>query len=70
VNYDPVSFDKLYLALSDFIQAGTIVLLSTPQRLVAKSFMERLEPWCRKKYTIEVKHNNENVMTSVWELRR
>lgn len=70
VNYDPASFDKLYLVLSNFIQAGTIVLLSTPQRLVAKSFMERLEQWCSKKSTIEVKHNNENVMTSVWELRR
>jgi predicted nicotinamide N-methyase len=70
VNYDPIHFDTLYLLLSDFIQSGTIVLLSTPQRLVAKSFMDRLEQWCDKKYTIEVKHKEKPVLTSVWLLTK
>jgi predicted nicotinamide N-methyase len=69
VNYDPIHFDTLYLLLSGFIQNGTIVLLSTPQRLVAKSFMDRLEQWCSRKYTIEVKHKDETIFTSVWLLR-
>lgn len=68
VNYNPIHFDRLYLLLSDYIQNRTIVLLSTPQRLVAKSFMDRLEQWCSKKYTIEVKHKDESIFTSVWLL--
>jgi predicted nicotinamide N-methyase len=69
VNYDPVAFDTLYKLLVSFIQKGTTVLLSTPQRLVAKSFMDRLEPWCAKKHNIDVSHKNETVFASVWVLK-
>lgn len=70
INYDPVSFDTLQALLSDFIRKGTVVLLSTPQRLVAKPFMDRLETWCIRKENIEVKHGNEIVFASVWLLAK
>ncbi len=70
INYDPESFDTLLVLLSDFIRKGTVVLLSTPQRLVAKSFMERLELWCIRKKNIEVMHKNEIVFASVWLLAK
>ena len=68
INYDPKDFDTLYKVLEHFIQKGSTVLLSTPQRLAAKSFIERLQHWCIKTYNIEIIHKSETVFTSVWVL--
>jgi len=46
INYDPSAFESLFVVLKQFIEKGTQVLLSTPQRLMAKPFIERLLPWC------------------------
>ena len=70
INYDPKSFTVLYKVLTDFIEKGTTVLLSTPQRLIAKTFMNRLQPWCREAYQIEIKHKEEIISTSVWLLQK
>ena len=70
INYDPKSFDALYKVLAEFINQGTTVLLSTPQRLVAKSFMNRLQPWCMQTHSIEIKHKEEAILTSVWLLEK
>lgn len=68
INYEPASFDVLYNLLVSYIEQDTTILLSTPQRLVAKSFMDRLQPWCRKTYAIDVKRTGDIVFTSVWLL--
>ena len=70
VNYNPESFNVLYKVLADFIEKDTTVLLSTPQRLIAKSFMNHLQPWCREAYQIEIKHKEEIISTSVWLLQK
>ncbi len=70
VNYEPASFDTLHKVLVSFLEKGTTVLLSTPQRLVAKSFMDRLQPYSIKTYSIDVKHKDETVFTSVWILKQ
>jgi predicted nicotinamide N-methyase len=70
INYDPKDFDQLYKVLTSFIQQGTAILLSTPQRLMAKHFMEQLKPWKVKTYTVEVPHKDETVFTSVWMLKK
>jgi predicted nicotinamide N-methyase len=46
VNYNPANFEALYDVIKYFLQSGTCILLSTPQRLLAKPFIERLLPWC------------------------
>jgi predicted nicotinamide N-methyase len=46
INYDPAEFDILYQVLSRFLQKRTLIMLSTPQRLLAKPFISRLMPWC------------------------
>ncbi len=53
INYDPGVFETLYDMLQGFVQAGSAVLLSTPQRLMAKPFIERLLPWCRDRREIQ-----------------
>jgi predicted nicotinamide N-methyase len=68
INYDPASFDILYKILTDFIKNGTAVLLSTPQRLLAKSFMEKLQPFCKRNIIKDVQHNEETVFISIWLL--
>lgn len=69
INYDPKAFDTLYTVLHHFIHAGTTVILSTPQRLMAKPFMERLLPFKKEEYEMEVKNNHERIPASVWVLR-
>ena len=43
INYDPIVFDALYLMLDKLIQNNTTIILATPQRLIAKSFIEKIE---------------------------
>lgn len=50
INYDPEQFDRLYLVLQRFIQQGTLIILTTPQRLMAKPFIEKLLPLCKQQY--------------------
>ena len=70
INYDPKDFEQLYKVLTAFLQQGTSILLSTPQRLMAKQFMEWLLPFKKKEYIIEVKHNSEIIIVSVWILKQ
>lgn len=51
INYDPIAFDALYLMMEKLIQNNTTIILATPQRLMAKSFIEKLEQWCIVKTT-------------------
>lgn len=48
INYDPDQFDQLYQVLQRFLQQGTTILLTTPQRLMAKPFIEKLLPFCKQ----------------------
>jgi methyltransferase-like protein 23 len=54
INYDPAEFDTLFHVLTRFLQKGTVIILSTPQRLMAIPFISRLMPWC-------VQHENQQV---------
>ena len=65
VNYDPVAFDSLYLMMEKLIQNNTTIILATPQRLMAKPFIEKIEHWCIVKTTQLV--NNSWVSVFVLE---
>lgn len=68
INYDPSSFDTLYKVLQRFIQQGSTILLSTPQRIAGRAFMERLLPWCHQQQEIEIVHHGEIVYITIWVL--
>lgn len=70
INYDPASFEILYQLLKGFIQNGTAVLLSTPQRLMAKDFMQRLLHWQKEIHEVSIQHNSHTVYVSVWLLKK
>lgn len=69
INYDPKEFEILFKVLSSFLQKGTLILLSTPQRLMAKPFIERLLPWCMQQNEAAIPINEEITLITVMVLR-
>lgn len=49
VNYSPSQFEELEKVILHFIQNKITVILSTPQRLVAKEFINRLLSYCKER---------------------
>lgn len=45
VNYAPDSFDSIFNVIDRFLHDCSLIILSTPQRLMAKPFIERLAPF-------------------------
>ncbi len=66
INYEPASFDVLFSVLQRFVNQGTTIILSTPQRIMAKPFVGRLLPWCIQQEEITVQ---ENIRTTVMVFR-
>jgi predicted nicotinamide N-methyase len=66
INYDPAEFETLFQVLTEFLQKGTLIILSTPQRLMAKPFISRLMPWCIQQENGEV----EDTGISVYVLKQ
>lgn len=65
INYDPDQFARLYQVLLRFLQQGTVILLSTPQRLMAKPFIEKLLPFCRQQYEMTIDHLRQQTPVSL-----
>jgi predicted nicotinamide N-methyase len=65
INYDPDQFDQLYQVLHRFLQQGTLILLTTPQRLMAKPFIEKLLPFCQQQHEMAVYHQQVNAPISL-----
>jgi predicted nicotinamide N-methyase len=61
INYDPVEFDTLFDVLTNFLQKGTLIILSTPQRLMAKPFISRLMPWCIQQQNVQAAENSVSI---------
>jgi predicted nicotinamide N-methyase len=68
VNYDPSDFDVLYDVIKSFLKNGSIVILSTPQRLMAKPFIGALNSWCRKQEEVSVVYGQQEIKISVFVL--
>lgn len=45
INYEPQVFETVFNVIVSFMRKGTTVLLSTPQRLMAKPFIDRILPY-------------------------
>jgi predicted nicotinamide N-methyase len=66
INYDPVEFETLFHVLTHFLQKGTLIILSTPQRLIAKSFINQFMPWCIHQENRQV----EEISVSIYVLEQ
>lgn len=45
INYNPSDFDTLNKMIQHFLDKKTLILLSTPQRIMGKAFIERWAPY-------------------------
>jgi predicted nicotinamide N-methyase len=69
VNYNPADFDTLWQLFQFWMAQGTAILLSTPQRLMAKPFIDRLLPFCKKHFVETVETDGQNTMVTVLVLQ-
>lgn len=70
INYEPAVFEIIYKVIENFLTAGTIILLSTPQRLMAKPFIERLVPFCILQKEITVNETLPETICTVMVLKK
>ncbi len=52
INYEPAVFNELFEMILKLQNAAVSIALSTPQRLLARTFVERLLPYCKKQETL------------------
>lgn len=57
VNYDPGQFDVLIHLIDKFLTQGSSIILSTPQRIMASPFVQRLEASIIERYEAMVDEN-------------
>jgi predicted nicotinamide N-methyase len=69
INYEPSSFDQLFHVIEHFLSRGATVILSTPQRLSSKPFIDRLVPWCRQQKEESVDHAGKEIYITVMVLK-
>jgi len=60
VNYDPTQFDLLICLIEKFMRQGSSIILSTPQRIMASPFVQKLEAFIKARYEALVDENGVN----------
>lgn len=70
VNYDPAIFEELTTVLLYFLQRDCTIIISTPQRLVAKEFINRLLCYCIGQWSCSIPLHESAVGVSVFVLKR
>ncbi|MEP6846043.1 MAG: methyltransferase [Panacibacter sp.] len=70
LNYDPDTFSPLYTIITMFLSKGSSIILTTPQRLSGKPFIESILPFCIQQETIATKEDNTFQDISVFVLRQ
>lgn len=68
VNYEEQSFAALHALINRFVDRGGSVLLSTPMRLVGRSFMEPLLPLVTQREVQAIEFEGEQTMITVLAL--
>lgn len=61
VNYEPAALEELSRLLRRVLKKGMTILLSTPQRLVARNFVNSFLPFCISQQEIIIRHKGTNV---------
>lgn len=70
VNYEPVQFTQLLKVIQFYLQNHCTVILSTPQRLMAKPFIEQLLPFCKQQEEIMVTEKGIETAVSIFVLQQ
>lgn len=68
VNYEPEVFDELYKVIQFYLEQHCTIILSSPQRLMAKPFVEKLLPYCRQQDEVMTTSNGAVTAISIFVL--
>ncbi|MFM1930594.1 MAG: hypothetical protein RL387_1922 [Bacteroidota bacterium] len=70
VNYNPSQFDGLLQLITKLIAEGTIVILSTPQRIMASPFVNAIQPLVKQTHVELVNENGNSIEISILVLSK
>ena len=70
VNYDPIQFDTLINLIDKFVNQGCTILLSTPQRIMASPFVQKLETYITDRYEVLVDEKGIKKEISIFVLSK
>ena len=70
INYDPTQFDVLKELLIRLIDKRISIIISTPQRIMGKPFIESLLPFCKEKVTVNVETGKETEEIFIMQLEK
>lgn len=70
INYEPASFEVLYLLIVQLLEAGVCIYLATPQRLQAAVFVKRIEPFIFSSTHTAIEMDNETTTISIFQLQK
>ena len=70
VNYNPADFPQLLSFIQNILADKTTIILSTPQRLMAKPFIAAIAPAIIQQKEIRVAFKEEETMCSVFVLQQ
>lgn len=65
INYEPAALATLLALTKRFLENNAVVMLSTPQRMMAKEFILSLLPFCVRHKEAVVHHNGQEVSVSL-----
>jgi len=70
INYAPSQFEQLLSVMHYFLNNECTIILSTPQRLMAKDFINQLLPFCKEQAETEVEKEGQKTIISVFVLKK
>jgi len=66
INYEPAQFENLLNALHHFLNHQCTIILSTPQRLIGREFINSLLTFCKEQAVIEVDYEGGIIDVSIF----
>jgi methyltransferase-like protein 23 len=65
INYAPEEFDALLKLINRFLEEGSVIIIATPQRIMATPFVTALEPFIKHSALEQVKENGQAIDISL-----
>ncbi|MFT4095002.1 MAG: methyltransferase [Niabella sp.] len=70
VNYKPEVFEELQKVIEYFLNHGVTIIISTPQRLMAREFINPIRSYCVQQENFSIRMNHKETGVSVFVLIR
>ena len=70
INYEPSQFEQLLSVVHYFLENDCTIILSTPQRLMAKDFINQLLLYCKEQAETEVEMEGQKTIISIFVLKK